>query len=506
MPGFDWIKRLLPKLGVSESIREHFLGLDGQAPPSDRVDWGDDDYHDYEDVSVQELLERFDGDLVKALDAKGMDLEQDEHGEVTRISIPGGDPTDEEFALLARFSNLKRLYIKAYTMSNSAFESLSEMPQIEGLFVCGNDEFQITDETLGWLSSLNRLRKFELSGCRVSGVGLVHINNPGQLDCLDLSSTLLNDDTIDVIKRFPNLTNLSLWETKVTDAGLRHLLSCDSLQSIDLASTRVTDKGIQLLIELQELQSLSLHNTRCTDGCKDSLLRLPKLKEVEFGDDQVSPSTVEQLLGKGVNVRHGTLVGFRRENNFLRYLDVDFQVDTNESSLVAYLNPGRDNVTWQLNIKCTNEYIPSHMQTAYLEGPPFVSQKGWRDLAGEEFRRDFDEESVFPLMPGNPGNIYVGWHAVPNDHIIRFTERNKNGFLVEWNCEAKEDRDSTPQPIQVSAEIPFTQLIVWSDNPLTLTDAKKLASCYFDLSDFKPEVVRSVFGYRFHYTLRDDVV
>lgn len=414
-----------------------------------------------------------------------------------------GNLTDDEFALLARFPKLRRLWIRGTRITDAGLEALAKMPQIEALLLEANSSYRITAEGLRHLKHLQGLREFNLEGGHVSGTGLVHIPNPEKVIELSFHSTPINDDGLRVIAGFAKLETLGLWGTSVTDVGLRHLIPCRELRSIDLYETDVTDEGVRHLIDLPELDHVRLVDTKCTDGCKQSLLRMRKLKDVSFGDNQVSVTTVEELKAKGIDVDHGRLVGFRRKQDFLRYLEVDFEVDSEESALRAYINPERNDVTWELNIECTDEYIPDHMQPAHLEGPPIHSNKEWRELSGAEFQISFDEDEVHPIMPGNPGNIYVGWHAFPNDHLIRFVTRNGSRFLVEWMCAAKETPSDPPEPIEVLAEIPFTELVVWSNDRLTLESAKKLASRHFDLSDFEePELEQSEFDTRIQFTLR----
>jgi len=45
------------------------------------------------------------------------------------------------------------------------------------------------------------------------------------------------------------LSRLSLWGTKVTDAGLVHLKGLGNLKALDLSATRVTDDGVKQLQE-----------------------------------------------------------------------------------------------------------------------------------------------------------------------------------------------------------------------------------------------------------------
>jgi hypothetical protein len=163
---------------------------------------------------------------------------------------------------------------------------------------------------------------------------------------------------------------------------------------------------------------------------------------------------------------------------------MDFEVDRDQSSLKAFLRAGQTNVLWALDIECTEKYVPSHMQPAHLEGPPMPSNKNWKDLVGEEFRISYKGSELHPILPDNPSNIYVGWHAAPNNHRIKFQKRIGHRFLIDWRCEANESENDAGSSVWLYAEIPFTELTVWSDEPLSIDEAKRQASQQFDLADF----------------------
>ena len=59
---------------------------------------------------------------------------------------------------------------------------------------------------------------------------------------------------------------LNLWDTGVTDAGLKDLAGLKSLQSLALGGTPVTDAGLKELAGLTSLQSLYLYDTKVTDA------------------------------------------------------------------------------------------------------------------------------------------------------------------------------------------------------------------------------------------------
>src|ERR1035437_906240 len=73
------------------------------------------------------------------------------------------------------------------------------------------------------------------------------------------------------------IVGLDLSGTKVTDVGLEHLKGLDQLQTLNLSKTKVTDAGLEQLKGLNQLRTLNLINTKVTDeGVKYLQEGLPK--------------------------------------------------------------------------------------------------------------------------------------------------------------------------------------------------------------------------------------
>jgi hypothetical protein len=91
------------------------------------------------------------------------------------------------------------------------------------------------------------------------------------------------DATLEDLRGFSQLQELSLPGTSVTDAGLKHLKGLNQLRRLDLCSTHVTDSGLTNLKGLSQLQELYLDRTQVTDaGVKKLQQALPNCK-IEHG-------------------------------------------------------------------------------------------------------------------------------------------------------------------------------------------------------------------------------
>jgi hypothetical protein len=75
---------------------------------------------------------------------------------------------------------------------------------------------------------------------------------------------------------------LHLGETRVTDAGLTHLLGLTVLQKLWLDGTTVSDDALATLVQLQSLRELHISETKITaDGVTRLSAMLPRCRIVD---------------------------------------------------------------------------------------------------------------------------------------------------------------------------------------------------------------------------------
>jgi hypothetical protein len=85
------------------------------------------------------------------------------------------------------------------------------------------------------------------------------------------------DSTVLVLKGLPDLRELSLAGTAVSDDALRNLAVLKNLESLSLDRTGITDAGLALLAPLGNLEFVSLKRTLATEEGVDKLRKaLPK--------------------------------------------------------------------------------------------------------------------------------------------------------------------------------------------------------------------------------------
>jgi hypothetical protein len=119
-----------------------------------------------------------------------------------------------------------------------------EAERIPGL----NAEGELTDALLERVSRLPHVTSLDLSGSkRLTDTGFAYLARMPQLRELNLSDTAISDRDLEVLRHLPHLERIELVRTAVTDAGTRHLASCDNLRQVNLSLTGTGDGAISAL-------------------------------------------------------------------------------------------------------------------------------------------------------------------------------------------------------------------------------------------------------------------
>lgn len=99
----------------------------------------------------------------------------------------------------------------------------------------------------------------------------------------------INNSALWNITGMTNLKELDLSRcSKITDAGVRHLLSLPALEKLWISETGVTADGVAVLSSLSNLLLLDLGNLPVTDSALKSLQGLTKLQHLDLWGSEVS--------------------------------------------------------------------------------------------------------------------------------------------------------------------------------------------------------------------------
>ncbi|TET22830.1 MAG: hypothetical protein E3J71_04410 [Candidatus Stahlbacteria bacterium] len=117
------------------------------------------------------------------------------------------------------------------------------------------------------------------------------------LVAVNLFDSDLCDSDLVHLASLTNLRKLDLWETQITDAGLKHLAGLRDLRWLNLSSTEITDSGFAQLAGLTKLRYLWLAGTGITNKSLTYISSFVNLRDLNLGGTRITNKGVKQLCG-----------------------------------------------------------------------------------------------------------------------------------------------------------------------------------------------------------------
>ncbi len=150
-------------------------------------------------------------------------------------------------------------------LTDDDMEHLKGMSELDTLYVgpyIGNtvDVTHVTDAGLVHLKGLTKLETLYLNGTSITDAGLVQLKGLTKLKDLNLRFTYVTESGLKHLKGLTELETLWLGGfggCEVTDAGLEHLKGLTKLKDLRLYNSKVTDEGVKRL--QQALPNCTIH-------------------------------------------------------------------------------------------------------------------------------------------------------------------------------------------------------------------------------------------------------
>ncbi len=134
----------------------------------------------------------------------------------------------------------------------------------------------------------------QISGTQITDVGVRDLAPLSKLQCLNLDSTEITDDSLGEIGHFfPGLTTLDVSRTRITAAGVRRLEVLGNLHYLHLSNVPIDDECCASIAKLRHLRVLSLAESRVTDdGVAKLVAALPDLEGLWLNGTPTSDESV----------------------------------------------------------------------------------------------------------------------------------------------------------------------------------------------------------------------
>lgn len=153
---------------------------------------------------------------------------------------------------------------------------------------------RITDEWLERIADLPDLRNLDISITVVKGPGLKHVGTCKNLETLNITLTLITDDQVGQLRGLGKLRIISFASTKCTGEGLKGL-KLPQLENLNFHYTPVNDEGLKHIGDLTSLERLEIVHTHFTDEGAKHLDKLTNMKRIQIGSREATGAAVAPL-------------------------------------------------------------------------------------------------------------------------------------------------------------------------------------------------------------------
>lgn len=206
---------------------------------------------------------------------------------------------DMSLEVIGSLPNLTALKHRSTAVTDAGLEGLSKSTSLESLLM---QDFVITNESGHHLAKLAKLGSLEVFRCQGFGTdGVVALAGLplARLTLRDLPD--VGDAALAVLGKLPKLKRLYLHElASVGDDGLRRLADARDLEVLDIWSLpKMTDMSIDVIAGLPNLKELSIRETGVTEKSAEKIALMPKLQSLTFKNNgPLSPTNAAKLTGR----------------------------------------------------------------------------------------------------------------------------------------------------------------------------------------------------------------
>lgn len=208
--------------------------------------------------------------------------------------------TDAGLAGLARLENVKILRCEMGKVTGAGLSAIAGWKKLEELNV---RHCPVDDAAKPHLAKLSNLKELNLEYCKISGSAVTAlVKDLPQLRLLAVDGIKITDADLPLLAA-TELTNLSVGDTAITDAGAETLATSKSLKSLSLHDTKITDAGIVALAKMPKLERLMLFRLPLTDASLVALAKAPELSVLWLGDNNFTETGLAKFAAARPKVK-----------------------------------------------------------------------------------------------------------------------------------------------------------------------------------------------------------
>ena len=139
------------------------------------------------------------------------------------------------------------------------------------------------------------LRDVYLSNTDMTDLGLSRLAQSKRLKILEADTTRITDKGMAYVCQMPQLQELSLSDTLITDQGLKQLKGLSQLRRLNLAGTKITSKALANIRFFDLLEKLTVDRTSVTDQGLSHLILLQHLTTLSLAGTDITDRALNHI-------------------------------------------------------------------------------------------------------------------------------------------------------------------------------------------------------------------
>lgn len=188
-------------------------------------------------------------------------------------------PSLQKIDFLSLRDSLRVLLVHNTGTDLASIRQLGSLEFLEDLDVSHN---LVEPTFMNRLSTLGRLRRLNLTFCKIGDRLGALLGRLARLQSLNLQGVRIGEDTTRSLMALKELTELCLFNIPLTDASFSHISNLRFLTSLSISSDFVTKEGTNALKSLESLDHLTLHAEQVHDEGLQFLVKMPELTRLSL--------------------------------------------------------------------------------------------------------------------------------------------------------------------------------------------------------------------------------
>jgi hypothetical protein len=208
---------------------------------------------------------------------------------------------DEMLASLEGLPELFTLSIFDADLGDAGLARLAHLPKLKTLQMSSRSLVSkrlVTDLGVEAVArSMPELRELLLDDSDITDASLAAIGRLSKLTTVRLSGPKVTDAGMAHVSNLRDLEVLILGRVAITDEGLRHIRNLKKLRILNVDSDRITDAGVAHIARLTNLEHLLINSSAITDAGVAYIAELTKLQSLDLSRGQITGTGLVHLKG-----------------------------------------------------------------------------------------------------------------------------------------------------------------------------------------------------------------